>query len=103
GIHPNTLKSRIRADQVWSQLVRGRYSSSLQIGEKDLLAATTEGEAAGYDYTLRPILFIVAPGSPEAVIEGRKREAEGLRNRFSGCDEGIAFARGLKDIAVRDQ
>ena len=103
GIHPNTLKSRIRADLVWSQLVRGRYSSSLQIGEKDLLAATTEGEAVGYDYTLRPILFIVAPGSPEAVIEGRKREAEGLRNRFSGCDEGIAFARGLKDIAVRDQ
>jgi peptidyl-prolyl cis-trans isomerase SurA len=103
GIHPNTLKSRIRADLVWSQLVRGRYSSSLQIGEKDLLAAPTEGEAAGYDYTLRPILFIVAPGSPEAVIEGRKREAEGLRNRFSGCDEGIAFARGLKDIAVRDQ
>jgi peptidyl-prolyl cis-trans isomerase SurA len=103
GINPNTLKSRIRADIVWSQLVRGRYSSSLQIGEKDLLTATKEDEAAGYDYTLRPILFIVQPGSPEAVIEGRRREAEGLRNRFNGCDEGIPFARGLKDIAVRDQ
>jgi peptidyl-prolyl cis-trans isomerase SurA len=103
GIHPGTLKSRIRADLVWSQLVRGRYQSSLQVNEKDLLTATKEDDAAGYDYTLRPILFIVPPGSPEAVIEARKREAEGLRNRFNGCDEGIAFARGLKDIAVRDQ
>jgi peptidyl-prolyl cis-trans isomerase SurA len=103
GINPNTLKARIRADITWSQLVRGRYQSSLQIGEKDLLTATKDDESVGYDYTLRPILFIVPPGSPEGVIEGRKREAEALRNRFNGCDEGIAFARGLKDIAVRDQ
>ena len=33
----------------------------------------------------------------------RKREAEALRGRFQGCEEGIAFARALKDVAVRDQ
>jgi peptidyl-prolyl cis-trans isomerase SurA len=102
GINPSTLKQRIRADIVWSQLVRGRFSASLQIGEKDLLLAAKEDEGVGFDYTLRPILFIVAPGSSEAVIEGRKREAEALRNRFSGCEEGIPFVRALKDIAVRD-
>jgi peptidyl-prolyl cis-trans isomerase SurA len=102
GISGNTLKSRIRADLTWSQLVRGRFQSSLQIGDKDLLTAK-EDEGVGYDYTLRPILFIVPPGSSEVVIEGRKREAEALRNRFNGCDEGIPFVRALKDIAVRDQ
>jgi peptidyl-prolyl cis-trans isomerase SurA len=103
GIGPSTLKYRIRADITWSQLVRGRYQSSLQIGEKDLLTAAKDDETVGHDYTLRPILFILPPGSPEAAVEARKREAEALRNRFNGCDEGIPFARGLRDIAVRDQ
>jgi peptidyl-prolyl cis-trans isomerase SurA len=26
-----------------------------------------------------------------------------LRSRFQGCDDGIAFARALKDVTVRDQ
>ena len=108
GIGANTLKSRIRADAVWQQLVRGRFQSSLQIGEQDVLAAlqdkkTDETDDATYDYTMRPILFIFAPGSPEAVIEARKREAEGLRARFKSCEDGLPFARALRDVAVRDQ
>ena len=35
-------------------------------------------------------------------MAARKREAEGLRTRFQGCDEGIRLARGLRDVAVRD-
>ena len=36
GIRPDTLKARIKADMVWSSLVRGRYKESLQVGEKDV-------------------------------------------------------------------
>jgi peptidyl-prolyl cis-trans isomerase SurA len=103
GIHVNTLKARIRADMTWQQLVRGRYQSILQVGEKDLLATASTEESVGYDFTLRPILFFAPSGSDARVIEGRKREAEALRARFNSCDEGIAFARSLKDVAVRDQ
>jgi peptidyl-prolyl cis-trans isomerase SurA len=103
GIHVNTLKARIRADMTWQQLVRGRYQSILQVGEKDLLATASTEESVGYDFTLRPILFFAPSGSDAKVIEGRKREAEALRARFNNCDEGIAFARALKDVAVRDQ
>jgi peptidyl-prolyl cis-trans isomerase SurA len=105
GIHVATLKARIKADLTWPQLVRGRYSSSLQIGDKDILTAmdSKSSDTVGYDYTLRPILFLVPAGSAEAFVEGRKREAEALRNRFQDCDTGIAFARALKDVAVRDQ
>ena len=79
--------------------------ASLQIGEKDLITAmdSKSDDSVGYDYTLRPILFLVATGSAEAFVEGRKREAEALRGRFHSCEEGIAFARALKDIAVREQ
>ena len=105
GLSPTTLKDRIRADMTWPQLVRGRYQQSLQIGEKDILTAreSKPDESVGYDYTLRPILFIVAPGSSPEFTDGRKREAEALRGRFQGCEEGIAFARQLKDVAVREQ
>ncbi|HZN28366.1 MAG TPA: SurA N-terminal domain-containing protein, partial [Xanthobacteraceae bacterium] len=105
GINANTLKAKIKADITWQQLVRGRFGSFLQVQEKDVLVAL-EGkseEAAGYDYTLRPILFVVPPGSPETFIDGRRREAEALRGRFQNCEEGIPFARALKDVAVRDQ
>jgi peptidyl-prolyl cis-trans isomerase SurA len=104
GLNANTLKSRIRADIAWQQLVRGRYQAELQIGEKDLLAtAASPDESVGYDFTLRPILFLTPTGAEAGFIEGRKREAEALRGRFGNCDEGIAFARALKDVAVRDQ
>ena len=103
GIHVNTLKARIRADMTWQQLVRGRYQSILQVGDKDLLATASTEDSVGYDFTLRPILFFAPSGSDAKVIEGRKREAEALRARFTNCDEGIAFARALKDVAVRDQ
>jgi peptidyl-prolyl cis-trans isomerase SurA len=106
GINAATLKSRIRADIVWPQIVRGRYQSSLQVGEKDILTAMeAKGEepAAGYDYTMRPILFLVPAGSPAPFIDGRKREAEALRGRFQNCEDGITFARALKDVAVREQ
>lgn len=105
GVNAATLKARIKADITWPQLVRGRYQSSLQIGDKDILTAmeSKSSDTVGYDYTLRPILFVVPTGSPDTFIEGRKREAEGLRGRFQSCEEGIAFARALKDVAVREQ
>jgi len=105
GINATTLKQRIKADMTWPQLVRGRFSSSLQVAEKDLLTATDAKpeDAVGYDYTLRPILLLVPHGSPETFVEARRRDAESLRGRFKGCEEGLAFASALKDVAVREQ
>jgi peptidyl-prolyl cis-trans isomerase SurA len=98
----------MRAELVWQPLVRGRYQASLEIFDKDILQEMIDkkqdgGSGESYDYTLRPILFIVPPGSPATAFEDRKREAEGLRNRFRSCDDGLPFARALRDVAVRDQ
>jgi peptidyl-prolyl cis-trans isomerase SurA len=108
SVTPMTFRARLRADLVWQPLVRGRYQSTLEIFDQDILQEminkkTDTAEVTSYDYTLRPILFVVSPGSPANVFEDRKKEAEGLRNRFRGCDEGLPFARALKDVAVRDQ
>jgi peptidyl-prolyl cis-trans isomerase SurA len=108
GISVEAVKTRIKADVGWSQIVRGRFQSNFQIRERDILDTlqSTRKEdqpAVGYEYTLRPILLIVPRGSSEETIAARRREAEGLRNRFQNCDEGIRLARGLKDVAVREQ
>lgn len=107
GVAITTLRTRIRAEQVWQSLVRGRYQSSLTVPEKDVLSAleakkADEADTVAFDYTMRPILFLVPPGAGEAAYEARKKEAEALRTRFKSCDEGLTLARSIHDVAVRD-
>ena len=83
GIAMTTLRTRIRAEQVWQSLVRGRYQSSLQVPEKDILSAleakkTDEQDTIAFDYTMRPILFLVPPGAGAAVFEARKKRRRRL-------------------------
>ncbi len=107
GVNAATLKARLKADAAWQQLVRGRYQTSLQVSDKEVQTALgAQGEDkdfAAFEYVMRPILFLVPPGSSDAVIQARRRDAEAFRARFKGCDEGIPMARGLRDVAVRDQ
>ena len=113
GVDSSTLKSRIRADIVWGEIVRGKFAASFQFNEKDVLQALqtdkkdekgdkSDKGAVGYEYTLRPILFILPRGAPAAAVEARRREAEAFRSRFQSCDAGIAFARALRNVAVRE-
>src|SRR5215475_7871134 len=107
GISPNTVKARIRAELTWQQLIRGKYSSSLQVGESDIASALkdrseTETPAVGYTYTLYPVVIVVARGSTEGALAAKRSEAENLRGRFAACTEGLALARSLRDVAVRD-
>jgi peptidyl-prolyl cis-trans isomerase SurA len=109
GIDSQTLKSKIRADIAWQQIVRGKYQSSLQVRDTDVkrkLAADNKEEdqkEVGYEYTLRPILFLMPSGASEGVADARKRDAEGLKVRFQNCTDGLRFAGALRDVAIRDQ
>ena len=107
GIAPSTIKARIRAELTWTQLVRGKFSSSLQIGDSDISNALrsrneADADAVGYIYTLYPIMVLVPQGSPPAAIEAKKRDADSLRGRFASCKDGLPFARALRDVAVRE-
>lgn len=107
GVQDYTLKDRIRAESTWQQIVRGKYQASLQVSEKEIATALEsrkkdDKEAMGFEYTLQPILFVVARGSGEDLINVKKRDAESLRTRFDGCVPGLALARSLHDVAVRE-
>lgn len=106
GISASALKARLRAQMVWNQLVRGRFGSSLQVGEGDVVSAMRANNQAettvGHIYTLYPVTVIIPNGSSAAAIEGKRREAENLRGRFVACKSGLALARALRDVAVRE-
>ena len=107
GIRPDTLKTRIKAEMVWSNLVRGRYKESLQVGEKDVAAAVKDSgdekpDTAAFEYKMQPIVLIVPRGSEPAAIEARLKEAEALRNRVQTCDEANGFFKSMPNAAIRD-
>ena len=107
GASAQTLKQKLRAQMSWASLVRGRYRATLEIPDSDVEAQMhlhDNGGApqTGYEYVLRPVLLVVPRGSPDSVFDGRKKEAEALRARFSDCTSGIPFARALREVAVRD-
>lgn len=105
GVNIEAVKSRMRSEIAWTNLVRARFPSTLQVEEKDvrdvLKTKKEDGDDVAYDYRLRPILFIVPKGSAQSVFQSRIREAESLRGRFQDCDAGLRLARGLRDVAVR--
>ncbi len=107
GVRPETLKSRMRAEMVWTSLVRGRFKEKLRVGEKDVAAAVQaeNGEKLqieGFEYKMQPIVLIVPRGSPQASIEARQKEAEGYRSRVTSCDEANSLFRATPNATIRE-
>ena len=108
GIRPDTLKARLKADMVWTNLVRGRYKESLQVSEKDVNAAIQEKasdekpDTQSFEYKMQPIVLIVPRGSAADAIETRKKEAEALRARIQTCAEANAFFKSMQNAAIKD-
>src|SRR3979490_2103769 len=108
GIRPDTLKARMKAEMVWTSLVRGRYKESLQVGEKDVAAAVQvksgedKKETESFEYQMRPIVLIVPRGSAQSAIEARVKEAEALRGQVQTCDEANTFFKSMQNAAIRE-
>jgi peptidyl-prolyl cis-trans isomerase SurA len=107
GIRPDTLRSRIRADMVWGNLVRGRYKERLQVGEKDVQEAVkAEGAEAdkvdAFEYKMQPVVLIVPQGSAPTAVQLRQKEAEALRARVQSCDEANSYFKSIQNAAIRD-
>jgi peptidyl-prolyl cis-trans isomerase SurA len=108
GIRPDTLKSRIKADMVWTSLVRGRYKESLQVGEKDVAAAIQvsgadeKQDTESFEYKMQPIVLLVPHGSAPTAIEARQKEAEALRGQVQSCAQANAFFKSMANAAIRE-
>jgi peptidyl-prolyl cis-trans isomerase SurA len=108
GIRPETLKAKIRADNVWPNLVRGRYKESLIVNEKEVHSAIqANGDpnaqpATSFEYTMRPIVLVVPRGAAPSAVETRQKEAQALRARVQSCNEANDIFKVMRDAAIRE-
>ena len=106
GISADAMKRWIKAQVVWRQLVEAKVRHDGQVKSKDIMAAMLEKRnqesMTQTEYRLQQIIFVVPSGSSNKYIAQRRREAEGFRIRFPGCENSLAQARELKDVVVRD-
>lgn len=103
GLSPAAFKLKIRADISWSNLIRGKFQSSLQVSDADVRSVVKnepDKDTPGNKiYTLYPITFVAPSSAPDGA---RRNEAENLRSRFVSCDSGLKLARVLQGVVVRD-
>jgi peptidyl-prolyl cis-trans isomerase SurA len=104
GIRPDTLKARLKADMVWTSLVRGRFKQSLQVGEKEVAAAVGDDkqETEAFEYQLQPVVLLVPKGSEPSTIEIRRKEAEALRARVQTCADANAMFKSMQNAAIKE-
>jgi peptidyl-prolyl cis-trans isomerase SurA len=108
GVDAKTLKAKILSDLSWQYIIRGKFQSALQVDEKSISnevqnqkKGDNKDPDVGYDYTLRPILFLVPRGNA-ALLEAHKKAADALRARFTSCDVGLPAARAQRDVIIRE-
>ena len=51
---------------------------------------------------MQPIVLIVERGSPPAVTEATRKEAEALRNRVQTCEEANTLFKSMQNAAIRE-
>ncbi|MGJ4928274.1 SurA N-terminal domain-containing protein [Bradyrhizobium sp. HKCCYLS2038] len=111
GVRAETLKARIKAEIVWSSLVRGRYKERLLVSDKDVAAAAaaagdSDQQGQAFEYKMQPIVLIVTNSSDQGAMEARRKEAEALRARVQTCAEAnnvfkTTASAVIKEIVVK--
>ena len=103
GVSAQTLKDRITAELTWAQLVRRKFAAQIAAREQDYIGqAAGKADNKAIQYTLRQVVFVLPKGASDAQVAQRRAEAIAAKSRFPGCDQAVAFASKLRDVAVRD-
>lgn len=108
GVTKQHFKEFIRAQMAWNQALGMRYRSEQGGGgmsEQDAVRKMLQkggNKPSATEYLLQQVIFVVPAAERGALMAKRKREAEAMRARFSGCSTTREFAKGLIDVTVRD-
>lgn len=105
GVGSEHFKDFIRSQIAWGQAVQAKARQGNAITKQDLVRRMLErknDKPRATEYRLQQVIFVIPPESRGKLMGKRKKEAESLRARFSGCDSTKSFAKGLVDVTVRD-
>ena len=106
GVTAKHFKEYIRMQMGWGQAVSGRFRSTGRVTEQEAVRKMMEKgggtKPSATEYLLQQVIFVVPAAKRGAILGARKREAEAMRGRYSGCENTMSFAKGLKDVTVRN-
>lgn len=105
GVPIKTFKDRIRAQMVWGRIIRAKIQQDIKTESADLIQQMRNREknanaVTASDYMLQRVVFAVQRTASPADVNRRKAEAEALRGKFRSCSEGLALAKGLREVAI---
>jgi len=105
GVTAQHFKEFIGSQMGWNQALSARFKAQNgSMSEQDVVQRMLQqkgSKPSATEYMLQQVIFVV-PAKERGQIGKRKREAEAMRARFSGCDKTREFAKGLIDVTVRD-
>lgn len=105
GVTGEHFREFIRVQIGWNQALGARARAEGGTSTRDAVRAMMEKDGrkpSATEYMLQQVIFVVPRSERGALLAKRKREAQALRDRFSGCDSTREFAKGLIDVTVRD-
>ena len=106
GVTKQHFKDFIRAQMSWNQALsaRARGGGGRMTEHEAVRKMLQQGGAkpSATEYMLQQVIFVIPASERKSSLGKRKREAEAMRARFSGCETTQEFAKGLLDVTVRD-
>jgi peptidyl-prolyl cis-trans isomerase SurA len=105
GVTKAHFKEYIKAQMGWNQALARRYREGGGLSEQDVVQRMLKKGGAkptATEYILQQVIFVVPAKQRGSLLGKRKREADAMRQRFSGCAQTREFAKGLIDVTVRD-
>lgn len=100
GVQLNTLRTRLRADMAWQQVMQTRAQRTIRIRDQDVIDAIRRrgqdpDRLQAFEYQLVQVVVF-------GTSADRRRSAESLRGAISGCDTLRDRVRNVRDAAARD-
>lgn len=105
GVTRNHFRDYIRAQMSWGRALQARMRAENEGDERAAVERMLDHEGerpSATEYMLQQVIFVVPEAERSARLGERRREAEAMRQRFTGCDTTREFATGLIDVTVRD-
>ncbi len=104
GVGVEHFKAFIAVQMSWPRLVNARYNARGKMSNQEVVTRLLENKQKPVttEYFLKQVIFVVPESKRNAITGKRKAEAEASRSKFPGCEQAMDFARGYKDVSIRN-
>ena len=104
GADVSVIQSRLRSALAWREVIRHRFGPLISITQKeiDTLVSTNPGDSDTVELRIHRITLAVPKGRAQDAAARRFKEAEGIKQRFRGCNTTASLAKSTPDARFED-